>query len=149
MKKLLALFVALPLFFAAHAAAALPGPLPSGWRMAEWWDLEGRDRQDLLADFNGDGNIDFATIAVREDAAVVGLLVWYAGQPGAGKWTIVEQQKRPPSPLNVRLETLLDDDRPKQTNILYCKLSTDCSVFTWYGQSGKFERSAPARKAAK
>lgn len=147
MKKLLSLFVLLPFCFAVQAAA--PGPLPAGWRVAEWWDLEGKDRQDLLADFNGDGNIDFATTAVRLDGAVIGLLVWYAAQPGAEKWAIIDEQKRPQSVLNVRLETLLDDDHPKQTNILYCKVSADCSVFAWNQQSRKFQRSAPPRKAAK
>ena len=68
------------LLLIAEAAIAARPPLPEGWRLPEWWDLEGKDRPFLMADFNGDGAIDMATLAVRDDKDTVAVLAWFADE---------------------------------------------------------------------
>lgn len=124
---------------------AAPPALPAGWRLAEWWDLQGKDRQDVLADFRGSGNVDYATLAIREDAPSIGLLVWHADPPAAGKWTVLDQQKIAQAFSDVRLDAVADEDHPNRSNVLYCKASRECSLFAWNDESGKFQRSARSK----
>jgi hypothetical protein len=145
MKKLATLLVASQLLMAIGAYAARPA-LPEGWRLPEWWDLEGKDRPFLMADFNGSGAIDMATLAVRDDSDIMALLVWYT-ESGKEKWVVVDQQKRPRSLSGLRFEPLTDESHPKRSNILLCMARNECRTFSWDEQSRTLKRSVQVHKS--
>ena len=146
MKKMAGVFLIVQLF-AAVAALAAP-PLPAGWHAAEWWDLGGRDRSDVVADFNGDGTVDIATVAIRDDRDAMGLLVWLGNPQGGGKWAVLNEQKIPKSLADFGLEAVTNDDHPKQSKIVYCLAARECMVFTWDDKAGSYKRGMEARKPA-
>lgn len=139
--------LSLLLLIAEVAIAARP-PLPEGWRLPEWWDLEGKDRPFLMADFNGDGAIDMATLAVRDDKDTLAVLLWYADEPGKEKWVVLDRQKRPQSLSNLRFETLSDEGDAKRSNIRLCMTQNDCALFSWDGATRTLKRATQPRKPA-
>ena len=145
MKKLAVVFVTLQLLV-SEAVWAAP-PLPAGWHSAEWWDLGGRDRSDVVADLKGDGAVGIATVAIRDDREIIGILVWYGNQQGSGKWTVLHEQKIPSSMANFALDAQPIDDNSTRSAVHYCMAARECMVFAWDEKSNSFKRSVEARKA--
>lgn len=140
--------VVLCMLMASGLAFAAP-PVPAGWHFAEWWDLGGRDRPDVMADLQGDGAIEMVTVAVRDDRDVMGLLLWNVDSKGNGKWTVLAEQKIPQSMANFSLEVLPDDGHANRSNILYCTAAKQCTVFAWDEESKKFRKSQQERRKSK
>ena len=144
MKILMRILVLMQLVLATVVLGA--PPLPAGWRHAAWWDLGGRDLGDVAADFNGDGHVEIATVAVRDNRDIMGLLVWRGNAQGEGKWLVLNEQKIPSSMADFDIEAVTDDDHPSKSKLLYCLAARECMVFTWDDKAGSFKRGVQARK---